>query len=142
MDFLVERMDEGKKELANVLGRFQHSKLQVQTLDKKLGNCKVWINVLVHKIQLMTHGNGVFTSPLPIENPLEPLEGDSQLVLVTNCPICGFYYACKNIVDSLCGCTYHLFCMVIHLESKTTICVGATCGKLLSTYWLSTTRFQ
>jgi hypothetical protein len=106
-------------------------------LDQKLGNNKVWINVLVHQIQLMTHGSGVFTSPLPIENLFGPFEKDSQLVLVTNCPICGFYYACKNIVVALCGCTYHLFCMAIHLESKATICVGATCEKLLSTYWLS-----
>jgi hypothetical protein len=29
MDLLVERMDKGEKELANVLGRFQHSKLQL-----------------------------------------------------------------------------------------------------------------
>jgi hypothetical protein len=90
----------------------------------------------------MTHGSDVFTSPLHIENLLEPFQGDSQLVFVTNCPIYGFYYAYKNIVVALCGCTYHLFCMAIHLESKTTICVGATCGKLLSTYWLLTTRLH
>jgi hypothetical protein len=59
----------------------------------------------------MTHGSGVFTPPLPIENPLEPPEGDSQLMLVTNYPIYGFYYACKNIVVASCGCIYHLFCM-------------------------------
>jgi hypothetical protein len=29
MDLLVEKVDKGKKELANVLGRFQHSKLQL-----------------------------------------------------------------------------------------------------------------
>jgi len=87
----------------------------------------------------MTHGNGVFTSPLPIENPLEALEGDSQLVFVTNCPIHGFYYACKNIVITSCGCTYHLFCMATHLESKSIVYVGVTCGKPLSTNWLSTT---
>jgi hypothetical protein len=89
----------------------------------------------------MIHGSGVFTSPLPIGNPFEPFEKDSHLVLVTNCPIYGFYYACKNIIIALCGCTYHLFCMAIHLENKATICVGATCGKLLSINWLSTTRF-
>jgi len=74
---------------------------------------------------------------LPIENPFEPPEGYSQLVFVY-----GFYYACKNIVVTLCGCTYHLFCMSIHLESKAIVCVGATCGKPLSTNWLSTTGFQ
>jgi hypothetical protein len=142
MDLLVEKMDEGEKELANVSRRFQHSKLKLWTLDQKLGNNKVWIDGLVHQIQLMTHGSGVFTFPLPIENLLELLEGDSQLVFVTNCPISGFYYVCKNIVVALCGCTYHLFCMAIHLESKAIICVNATCGKPLSTNWLSTTRFH
>jgi hypothetical protein len=87
----------------------------------------------------MTHGSGVFTPPLPIENPFEPLERDSQLVLVTNCPIYGFYYARKNIVVASCGCTYHLFCMVIHLKSKAIVRAGAICGKPLSTYWFSTT---
>jgi hypothetical protein len=87
----------------------------------------------------MTHGNGVFTSPLPIENPLEALEGDSQLVFVTNCPIYGFYYACKNIVITSCGCTYDLFCMATHLENKSIVYAGVTCGKPLSTNWLSTT---
>jgi len=29
MDLLAERVDEGEKELANVSGRFQHSKLQL-----------------------------------------------------------------------------------------------------------------
>jgi hypothetical protein len=43
-------VDEGQKELANVLGRFQHSKLQFQTLDKFFGNSKVWIDGLVHQI--------------------------------------------------------------------------------------------
>jgi hypothetical protein len=90
----------------------------------------------------MTHQNCVFTFPLPIKNPLEPHDRDSQLVFVTNYPIYGFYYACRNIVVTLCGCTYHLFCMAIQLESKAIICVGATCGKPLSTNWLSTTRFQ
>jgi hypothetical protein len=142
MDLLVERVDEGEKELANVSGRFQHSKLKLWTLDQKLGNSKVWIDGLVHQIQFITHGSGVFTFPLPIENLLELLEGDSQFVFVTNYPINEFDYVCKNIVVALCGCTYQLFCMAIHLESKAFICVGATCGKPLSTNWLSTTRFH
>jgi acid stress-induced BolA-like protein IbaG/YrbA len=33
MDLLLERMDEGEKELANVSRRFQHSKLQLHTLQ-------------------------------------------------------------------------------------------------------------
>jgi hypothetical protein len=90
----------------------------------------------------MNHGNGVFTFPLPIENPFEPLKGDSHLVLVINCPMCGLYYVCNNIVVASCGCIYHLFCMAIHLESKTIVCVGATCGKLLSTDCFSTIRIQ
>jgi hypothetical protein len=83
MNLLAKRVDEGEKELVDVSRRFQNSKLQLQTLDKKLGINKVWIDGLVHQTQLMTHGSGVFTFPLPIENPLEPPKGDSEFVLVT-----------------------------------------------------------
>lgn len=45
------------------------SKLELQTLDHRLGSSNVWIDGLVHQIQLMTYGNGMITTPLPIENP-------------------------------------------------------------------------
>jgi hypothetical protein len=46
----------------------------------------------------MTYGNGMIATLLPIENPPIALVGNPQLVLITNCPICGFYYACKNLL--------------------------------------------
>jgi hypothetical protein len=124
-------MEEGKKELSKISERFQESKLKLQTLDHKVGNNKVWIDGLVHQIQFMTYGNGMITTPLPIENPPIVPIGDPQLVLVTNCLIYGFYYACKNIVVISCGCTYHLFYMAIYMENKAIVCVIATCGKPL-----------
>jgi hypothetical protein len=92
--------------------------MELQTLDHRLGISNVWIDGLVHQIQLMTYGNGMITTPFPIENPITPLVGNLKLVLVTNCLICGFYYACKNIVVASCGYTYHLFCMAIYMENK------------------------
>jgi hypothetical protein len=68
MDLLVDKM-EGKKELLKIFERFQEWKLKLQTLDRKLGSNKVWIDELVHQIQLMTYRNGMTTTPLPIENP-------------------------------------------------------------------------
>jgi hypothetical protein len=50
-------------------------------LDKKLGNNKVWIDGLVHQIQLMTHGSGVFTFPFPIETFLNFLKEIHNLCL-------------------------------------------------------------
>jgi hypothetical protein len=111
-------------------------------LDHKLGSSNVWIDGLVHQIQLMTYGNGMITTPLPIENPPTTHVGNPQLVLVTNCLICGFYYACKNIVVASCGYIYYLFCMAIYMENKAIVCASATCGKPLDTNWLTTMRFQ
>jgi hypothetical protein len=69
VDLLANRMEEGMKKLLKIFERFQESKLELQTLDHRLGSSNVWIDRLVHQIQLMTYGNGVITTPLPIENP-------------------------------------------------------------------------
>jgi len=98
LDLLVDKVEEGNKKLLKKSERFQESKLELQTLDHRLGNSNVWIDGLVHQIQLMTYGNGMINTPLPIENPTITPIGNPQLVLVTNSLICEFYYACKNIV--------------------------------------------
>jgi hypothetical protein len=90
-------VEEGKKKLLEISKRFQESILELHTLGHRLGCINIWIDGLVHQIQFMTYGNGMITTPLPIENP--------SLVLVINCLICRFYYACKNIVVASCGCT-------------------------------------
>jgi hypothetical protein len=131
MDLLVDKVEEGKKKFFEISERFQESKFKLQTSDHKLGSSNVWIDGLVHQIQFMTYGNGIITTPLLIENFVTLSVGNLQLVLVTNCLIYGFYYACKNIVVASCGCTYHLFCMVIYMENKTIVWANATYGKPL-----------
>jgi len=53
-----------------------------------LGN-KVWINGLVHQIQLMAHGRGIINAPLPIENLKNMLAGQFGNFGVPPCPIYG-----------------------------------------------------
>jgi hypothetical protein len=65
---LVDRVEEGKKKLLEISERFQESKLELQTLDHRLGSSNVWIDGLVHQLQLMTYGNGIITTSFPIEN--------------------------------------------------------------------------
>jgi hypothetical protein len=91
MDLLADKVEEGKKDLLEIFERFQESKLELQTLDHKLGSSKVRIDGLVHHIQFLTYANGMTTIPLPIENPPTTPIGDPQLVLVTNCPIYGSF---------------------------------------------------
>jgi hypothetical protein len=37
-------------------------------MDHKVANIKVWVGGLVQHIQLMAHGDGIMTFPLPIDN--------------------------------------------------------------------------
>jgi hypothetical protein len=61
---------------------------------------------------------------------------------VTPCPIYGLFYACNNIFVSSCERTYHHFCMGVHLETKATICVNPTCGKILLEEWITSVGFN
>jgi hypothetical protein len=107
-----------------------------------MSGSKVWINGLVHRIQLMAHGSGIINAPLPIENPKNMLAGQFGNFWVTPCPIYGLFYACNNILVSSCGCTYHHFYMNVHLETKATICVNPTSGKILLEQWITSVGFN
>jgi len=87
VDLLANKMEEGKKKLLKIYERFQESKLELQTLDHRLGSSNVWINGLVYQIQLITYGNGMITTPFPIEIPFTFYVGNPQLVLIMNCVI-------------------------------------------------------
>jgi len=62
VDLLVDNVEEGKKKLLDIFEWFQESKLELQTLDHRLGISNVWIDGLVHQIQLMTYGNGMIVT--------------------------------------------------------------------------------
>jgi hypothetical protein len=64
MDLLVDRV-EGEKKVFRYFWKVLRGKIGPQTLDHRLGSSKIWIDGLVHQIQLMTYGNGMN----PIENP-------------------------------------------------------------------------
>jgi hypothetical protein len=116
--------------------------VELEELQFRTKKNKVWIVGLMHQIHFMISGNGVTSKPLPIENLVSlPLRRPNS-VMITSCPICGMSYAYNNIVVSSCGCTYHLFCLGINLESKPSVCVGCICGKALSMDWMTSVGFQ
>jgi hypothetical protein len=67
VDLLVNKVEEGKKKLLEIFERFPKSKLGLQSLDHRLDISKVWINRLVHQIQLMTYGNGMMPLPFRLQ---------------------------------------------------------------------------
>jgi hypothetical protein len=110
---------------------FQRSKKDLQLLTHKALGSKVWIDGLVHQIQLMAHGSGIINAPLPVENLRNMLVRQFGNFWVTPFLICGLFYACNNILVSSCGCAYHHFCVGVHLETKAIVCANPSCGKVL-----------
>ncbi len=106
------KVEKGKVELEATTKEFQRFEKDLQLLTHRMSGSKVWIDGLVHQIQLMAHGNGIINAPLPIENLMNMLGGQFGNFWVTPCLICGLFYACNNILVSYCGCTYQHFCMV------------------------------
>jgi len=89
----------------------------------------------------MAHGNGIINAPFPIENPKNMLVGQFGNFWAP-CLIYGLFYACKNILVSSCGCTYHHFCMGVHMEIKAIVCANPTYGKVLSEEWITSIGFN
>ncbi len=90
----------------------------------------------------MSNGDGVNNKLLPIENPLELLEGIFDFLKIKHCPICGFSFACYNLSVTSCGCTYHPFCLAVYLETKFAKCARPSCGKPLSMDWITSFGFK
>jgi hypothetical protein len=89
----------------------------------------------------MSNGNGITNFLLPIQNPTSILKGSSSIVVITTCPICGFYFSCNNILATSCGCTYQSWCLGVHLESHGVTCASLACGVELSLEWLASVGF-
>jgi hypothetical protein len=91
----------------------------------------------------MAHGSGIINTPLLIENFRNMLVGQFGNFCVRPCSIYGLFYACNNILVSSYGCTYHHFCMGVHLETKATIFVNPICEKVLSyEEWITSVGFN
>jgi hypothetical protein len=50
-------VEKGKKDLVEVVEEFEKSNVELQHLDHKVANTKVWVRDLVQQIQLMVHGD-------------------------------------------------------------------------------------
>lgn len=91
----------------------------------------------------MENGCGITNSPLPIETLTTIPKGHYDTLYVKHCPIFGFLFKCCNIMVFSYGCTYHAFCMGVHLKiNKGVLCARATCGKFLSWDWMTSQGFN
>ncbi len=130
-------MEEGKVELEATTKEFQRFEKDLQLLTHRMLGSKIWIDGLVHQIQLMSHGNGIINAPFPIENRKNMLIGQFGNFWVTPCLIYGLFYACNNILVSSYACTYHHFCIGVHLETKVIVYTNPTYGKVLLEEWIT-----
>jgi hypothetical protein len=130
-------VEEGKVELEATTKEFQRFEKDLQLLTHRMLGSKIWIDGLVHQIQLMSHGNGIINAPFPIENRKNMLIGQFGNFWVTPCLIYGLFYACNNILVSSYACTYHHFCIGVHLETKVIVYTNPTYGKVLLEEWIT-----
>ncbi len=78
-----------------------------------------------------------------IENSATIPKRHCDTLYVKPCPICEFLFKCHNIMVSSCGCTYHAFCMGVHLEiNKGVYYAKPTCGQFLSQDWMTSQGFN
>jgi hypothetical protein len=107
LSFLVDNQDEkiqeGKKEHDFTMTQLESLSAKVELLDNQGTINKIWIQGLLRHIHLMSNGEGVSSTPLPIEDPPTMLVGSSRVIFVEPCPICSFYFMCNNILMLSCG---------------------------------------
>jgi len=66
----------------------------------------------------------------------------SSIIHVQACPICGLFYSYNNIVVASCECTYHPYCLGIHLNKKATHFARPLCGEQFLTNWITSFGFK
>ncbi len=96
---------------------------------------------LIQQIHYMSNGNGITSYFLFIQNLTSIPEGTSSIVVIIAYPICGSYLSCNNILVASYGCTYHSWCLGVHLEYNVS-CASLACGAELSSKWLANARFK
>ena len=98
---------------------------------------ETWVGKLTEQVQMMAVGSGMGTTPLPIVNPKVPAQGRSQVIYVSNCPVCGLHFKCHNISIADCGCCYHHFCLAAWLSDGRRDCASDICaGVEFQSDWL------
>jgi hypothetical protein len=83
-------------------------------------------------------GGGIIVNPLPIENPATMAANTSKAYFASLCPIYGLFFTCNNLVLTSCGCTYHPFCLNVHMGGKhSRKCVSQICGECFLEEWFN-----
>jgi hypothetical protein len=118
--FLVKRgcqkVDDFEKKHAHVSSRVKDVPVQLEVLKFQIMCNVLCAKGLAKQINLMSNGANVITTPLPMKNLKSMSTVSLSVIIVKACPICSSFYVCNNILMLSCGCTYHQFCVGLHLE--------------------------
>jgi hypothetical protein len=123
----LNMIKDGEVEFKDVHERLHYVYRDLDVLDLKCGHTKQWARSLRCQVQLMCRGSRMYVISLPIENPVALAANTIGMFFVSPCLICGLFFFCNNIVLTLCGCTYHPFCICVYLASKATKCATLGC---------------
>lgn len=97
---------------------------------------ELWVSKLTEQVHMMAVGSGMGTTPLPIRNPRVTAEGRSEVICISNCPVCGFNFKCHNISVADCECCYHHFCLAAWLSDGKRRCAREYCEKEFCADWM------
>jgi hypothetical protein len=87
----------------------------------------------------MASNSGYYSTPLLIDNPSSLVKG---ILYINECLVCGYGFKCRDIAVGDCGCTYHPFCLIVHLSSRMKACINPICGDVFSEVWLESFGVQ
>ena len=129
----TEQLKQEQDGLETELRRVEHEIRLRGVASRRL---ETWVAKLTEQVQMMAVGSGMGTTPLPLRNPKVATEGRGQVIVVSNCPVCGFNFLCHNISVADCSCTYHHFCLAAWLSDGRRRCAKEFCEQEFCQDWL------
>jgi len=143
MNYCALRIEEGKKDHEVVFQKLANIAIKLDVLDHQVDHSKIWIQGLVHQVQLMSNGSKVTIAPLLVKSPNNILTRRLSSITVMACPICDFFNENNDIIMMSCGCTYHPFCLIMYImELKVDACARLTCQEVFSNHWITKFGFK
>ena len=131
------RIEELRKEQEGLESELRKIKSEIRLRGVAQTRGEQWAAKLTDQVQLMAVGSGMGTTPLPIRNPRQPLQGRMKTIYISNCPVCGYNFKCHNITVADCSCCYHHFCLAAWLSDGKRRCASETCvGFEFGTDWI------
>ncbi len=109
-------------------------------LTHKITSNKMWIDGLVHEIQLMAHVSGMTSTPFRNWKFYHHFYNVSKKFLLGS--VFNLWVAPCLQKHSYCGCFCHRLCMGLHLDNHVNACASPNCGKILSKEWITSVAFK